>query len=69
MPASMPKESWQLWPIVIALLGLLTMASPEGKIPRIPFLFGEYKYVVGILLIGIAAALYHYLSRRIDRDR
>lgn len=44
-----------IWPIALILLGLTVLISPVGRVPRLQYDFGDYKYIAGslFLLIGI----------------
>ncbi len=53
-----------IFPAVFILAGLTIVVSPIGKVPRIPYAFGEYKYVAGSILIVVGAILISNIKKK-----
>lgn len=60
------NESKLLWPAALILAGALVMLDPSGKVHRIPYVFGDYKYAAGVLLIAAGIWLGFRLRRPAD---
>lgn len=53
-----------IWPVALILLGLTVLISPVGRVPRVQYEFGDYKYIAGSLFLLIGILLVISLRRK-----
>ena len=46
-----------IWPVALILLGLTVLISPVGRVPRVQYEFGDYKYIAGSLFLSFGILL------------